>query len=100
MKKPIFREVKKILEEKINKLIDAGEIDDKLLARDTTCRAVTHREEPLLEFAGEQDVMIFVSGRKSSNGKSLFQALNNKHDKAYFIENIEEINRDWFNGAE
>ena len=99
MKKPIFREVKKILEEKINKLIDAGEIDDKLLARDTTCRAVTHREEPLLEFAGEQDVMIFVSGRKSSNGKSLFQALNKKHPRSYFIENIEEIDWDWFDGA-
>jgi 4-hydroxy-3-methylbut-2-enyl diphosphate reductase len=100
MDKQVFQHVKSVLEEKINTLIDAGVIDEKLLARDTTCRAVTHREEPMKEFATQNDVMIFVSGRRSSNGKGLFKSTKEVNPNTYFIESIEEINWDWFDGAE
>ncbi len=99
MDKQVFKQVKEVLEEKVNELIDAGVIDNKLLARDTTCRAVTHREEPMKEFATENDVMVFVSGRRSSNGKSLFKATKTVNPNTYFIESIDEINWDWFEGA-
>ncbi len=95
MDKQIFYKIKDYLESKINELVDLGEAD-KLLARDTTCRAVTSREEPLLKFAKSNDLMIFVSGKKSSNGKSLFSSLKKVQDNAHFIEDISEIDWNWF----
>ena len=98
MDKPTFYKIKDYLESQINELIDLGTAD-KLLARDTTCRAVTSREEPLLKFAKENDVMIFVSGKKSSNGKSLFNSVKKVNDNSHFIEDISEIDWAWFENA-
>jgi 4-hydroxy-3-methylbut-2-enyl diphosphate reductase len=100
MDKHLFHEVKEYLESKIKHLIDLGEIDNKLLARDTTCRAVTSREEPLLKFARNNDVIIFVSGKNSSNGKSLYSSCLKVNPKTYFIEDVSEIDWTWFDGAE
>ena len=100
MDKKLFHKIQDYLNEKINELINLGEIDEKLLARDTTCRAVTSREEPLKKFATDNDVMIFVSGKNSSNGKSLFNTCLQVNPKTYFIEDISEINDEWFAGAE
>lgn len=100
MPRPIFYEIKEYLEEQIEELIHAGEINDKLLARDTTCRAVTGREEPLIEYAKTNDVIIFVSGKKSSNGKSLYHKSKEYNPRTYFVEDIDEIDWDWFKGAE
>lgn len=100
MHKPTFYEIKEYLESKIENLIHAGEINDKLIARDTTCRAVTSRQEPLLDYARQNDVIIFVSGKKSSNGKSLYQYCKEVNDRTYFIENVEELDWDWFENAE
>lgn len=100
MHKPTFYEIKEYLESKIEDLIHAGEINDKLIARDTTCRAVTSRQEPLLEYAKQNDVLIFVSGKKSSNGKSLYQYCKEVNERTYFIENVEEIDWNWFENAQ
>ena len=96
MDKHIFNQVKDFLDDKINNMIDLGVIDNKLIGRDTTCRAVTSREEPLLEFAKENNVMIFVSGKDSSNGKSLFNSCLKVNPRTYFIEDISEIEWNWF----
>lgn len=100
MDKHQFHKVKEYLDSKIKNMIDLGEIDNKLLARDTTCRAVTSREEPLLNFALINDVVIFVSGKNSSNGKSLYQSCLKVNPKTHFIEDISEIDWSWFDGAE
>ncbi len=100
MDKHIFHDVKEYLDSKINNLIDLGEIDNKLIGRDTTCRAVTSREEPMLEFAKSNDVMIFVSGKDSSNGKSLYNSCLKVNPKTHFIEDISDIDLNWFAGAE
>ncbi len=100
MDKHLFHTVKEFLDSKINKLIDLGEIDSKLLGRDTTCRAVTSRESPLLNFAKSNDVMIFVSGKTSSNGKSLFNSSLKVNRRTYFIEDVSEIDWAWFKNAE
>lgn len=100
MDKHLFHTVKEFLDSKINELIDLGEIDSKLLGRDTTCRAVTSRESPLLNFAKSNDVMIFVSGKNSSNGKSLFNSSHNVNPRTYFIEDVSEIDWAWFDNAE
>ena len=100
MDKHIFQDVKEYLDSKISEMIDLGEITEKLLARDTTCRAVTGREEPIKQFASHNDIMIFVSGKNSSNGKGLYNSILKVNPHSYFIEDIKEIDWDWFNGAE
>jgi 4-hydroxy-3-methylbut-2-enyl diphosphate reductase len=100
MDKHIFHEIRKFLEGKINELIDLDIINEKLLSRDTTCRAVTGREEPIKQFAKDNDIMIFVSGKNSSNGKGLYNSILKVNPNSYFIEDINEIDWNWFNGAE
>ncbi|MDX9789679.1 MAG: 4-hydroxy-3-methylbut-2-enyl diphosphate reductase [Candidatus Kapabacteria bacterium] len=100
MDKHVFRQVKSYLDSKINDLIDLGEIENKLIGRDTTCRAVTSREEPLMKFADSNDVMIFVSGKNSSNGKSLYNSCLKVNSNSYFIEDIGEIDWSWFDNAD
>jgi 4-hydroxy-3-methylbut-2-enyl diphosphate reductase len=99
MDKHIFNQVKEYLESKIVNLIDLGEIENKLIGRDTTCRAVTSREEPLTQFAKSNDVMIFVSGKNSSNGKSLFNSCLKVNPRTHFIEDISEIENSWFDNS-
>ena len=84
--------------EEIKHRMQLSGIDDslKFVVNDTLCRQVSGREPQLKQFAVENDVIIFVSGRKSSNGKMLFQSCKKENSKSYFISKIEEINPKWF----
>ena len=72
----------------------------KFIIHDTLCRQVSGREPELRKFAQNHDVIIFVSGQKSSNGKMLFQACKNENSNAYFISGKEELLSSWFFNAE
>ena len=65
-------------------------------ANDSICRQVSNREPQLQRFAHENDVILFVSGKKSSNGKALYQVCLNENRRSYFIENETEMNSEWF----
>lgn len=65
-------------------------------SNDSICRQVSNREPQLQRFAQENDVILFVSGKKSSNGKALYQVCLSENPRSYFIENEEEIESDWF----
>lgn len=65
-------------------------------ANDSICRQVSNREPQLQRFSNENDVILFVSGKKSSNGKALYQVCLQENPRSYFIENETEINLDWF----
>lgn len=67
---------------------------------DTICRRVSSREGHLREFAAQHDVIIFVCGRKSSNGKVLYEICRSTNSRAYNIEEAAELQREWFEGAE
>lgn len=69
-------------------------------ANDSICRQVSNREPQLKKFAHEQDVIIFVSSKKSSNGKALYSVCKNENEQSYFIENEEELLPEWFEGAQ
>lgn len=69
-------------------------------ANDSICRQVSNREPQLKKFADEQDVIIFVSSKKSSNGKALFGVCKNENERSYFIANEEELVSEWFEGAQ
>lgn len=66
---------------------------------DTICRQVANRMPNIARFATQHDVIIFVSGRKSSNGKVLYNECKTVNPNSYHVENAEEINLDWFANA-
>ena len=66
------------------------------LVHDTLCRQVSGREPDLKEFSIRHDVIIFVSGKKSSNGKMLYNSCKDVNDSSYFISDIDEIKEEWF----
>ena len=77
----------------------AGGTLDSFDANDSICRQVSNREPALARFAAEHDVVLFVSGRKSSNGKALFSVVNGVNPRSYFIENETEVEEAWLDGA-
>ena len=70
-----------------------------LTVDDTICRRVSSRESHLRSFARSSDVIIFVCGRKSSNGKVLFEICREENPRSYNIEEASEIDPQWFDGA-
>ena len=71
----------------------------KYIVNDTLCRQVSGREPQLKQFSTLNDVVIFVSGKKSSNGKMLYQSCKNENQNSYFISDIDELKADWFLGV-
>ena len=87
------------LKEKIEERIKSakGELNEiDFNANDSICRQVSNREPQLQRFSQENDVVIFVSGKKSSNGKALFQVCLAENPRSYFVENETEIDPTWF----
>lgn len=74
--------------------------DSMLTVDDTICRRVSSREEHLREFASKHDVVIFVCGRKSSNGKVLYNICQQENERSYNIEEASELQKEWFEGVE
>ncbi len=60
-------------------------------ANDTICRQVSNRYEDLGAFAKQYDKVVFVSGKKSSNGKVLFEVCQKANAQSYFISDPAEI---------
>ncbi|GGF14756.1 4-hydroxy-3-methylbut-2-enyl diphosphate reductase [Hymenobacter cavernae] len=92
-----FYHMKQLIEERI--AAAGGELAS-FDANDSICRQVSNREPALAKFAVQHDVIVFVSGRKSSNGKALFSVVNKTNPRSYFVENEQEIDDEWFHGAE
>ncbi|MDQ3291515.1 MAG: 4-hydroxy-3-methylbut-2-enyl diphosphate reductase [Bacteroidota bacterium] len=68
-------------------------------ANDSICRQVSNREPQLTKFAAEHDVIIFVSGKKSSNGKALYAVCQANNPNSYFVENADELDPIWLEGV-
>lgn len=66
---------------------------------DTICRQVANRMRDIRQFASKHDVVLFVSGRKSSNGRVLFNACANVNPNSYHVECAAEINLKWLEKA-
>jgi 4-hydroxy-3-methylbut-2-enyl diphosphate reductase len=65
----------------------------------TICGQVSGREPRLKTFSRKNDVIIFVSGKNSSNGHMLFEVCQEENKRSYFISSPEEINPEWFTNA-
>lgn len=73
---------------------DAVRIDD------TICRQVANREQYLTDFARRFDVVIFVCGRKSSNGKVLSEVCRSANAYTHVVEEPAELDPSWFEGRQ
>jgi 4-hydroxy-3-methylbut-2-enyl diphosphate reductase len=74
------------------------DIDNRLFVNRTTCGQVSNREPHLKAFAAKHDVVIFVSGRESSNGKMLYSVCRSINHETYFISSPDELESKWFEG--
>jgi 4-hydroxy-3-methylbut-2-enyl diphosphate reductase len=99
MEKSSFFEIKSVLEERVKDFTDGGDIKDLFVTKNTLCKYVYGREDKLMEFAADNDVVLFVAGKNSSNGKSLFHICQQVNSKTYFIEDISEIDFTWLEEA-
>lgn len=66
---------------------------------DTICRQVANRMPNVSRFAARHDLVLFVCGRKSSNGKVLFNECKSVNPNSHLIESADEINMDWLEGV-
>ena len=67
---------------------------------DTICRSVANRLPSIAAFARRHDLILFVCGRKSSNGKVLYNACKQANANTHLIEGPEEIDRSWLDGIQ
>ena len=72
----------------------------EFIVTDTICRRVAGREPLLAEFARSVDVVLFVCGKKSSNGRVLSEVCRAANARCYNIEEASEIELKWFEGVE
>jgi len=101
MDKPTFYRIADLLRQRIADF-QVGTFEETALefhAKDTICGQVSGREKKLRELAAANDVMIFVAGRNSSNGKVLYEICRDANPRTHFIEHDGELERGWFEGA-
>ncbi len=67
---------------------------------DTICRQVANRMPNISQFATRHDLILFVCGRKSSNGKVLFNECVRINPNSHLIEGPEEIQDEWLSGID
>lgn len=87
-----FHKIKSVIESKM-----AENEDLSFISNDTICRQVASRGDYLPEFSRTHDIIIFVSGKKSSNGKMLHEICKKENDRSYFVSDVEDIREEWFN---
>ena len=67
---------------------------------DTICRSVANRMPNISQFAARHDLILFVCGRKSSNGKVLFNECQRINPNTHLVEGPDEIDPSWLRGVE
>ncbi len=67
---------------------------------DTICRQVANRLPNIRNFAARHDVIIFVSGLKSSNGRVLYEACKQINPHSYLVDQPAALRSDWLEGAD
>jgi len=72
----------------------------EIKANDTICRQVSNRDKELPEFVKNFDKVVFVSGKKSSNGKVLYEVCRKYNSNTYFVSNVGELNSSMFEPGE
>jgi len=94
-----FKEVERGLEKHLQK--NSGEKAYVHFRSDCTiCGQMKKRKPRLSTFARQYDVMLFVSGKNSSNGKMLYEYCKSLNPVSYWISGWEEVEKQWFDSCE
>jgi len=93
-----FYKMKDLIEERVKNAQQS--VDENFDYNDSICRQVSNREPQLRKFSKEFDVIVFVSGKKSSNGKALYGVCKQENDRSYFVENESEIEESWIRSTD
>ncbi len=89
-----FYRLRSLIEERI-KSTNGELFEPDFQANDSICRQVSNREPQMERFSKAHDVVLFVAGRKSSNGRALYQVCKAHNSRSYFIENEKEVDPTW-----
>lgn len=91
-----FYGMKALIEERIKQAKGTLEIrNEDFNANDSICRQVSNREPNMEVFSQKHDVVLFVAGKKSSNGRALYQVCLTHNPRSYFIESEKDIDLSW-----
>lgn len=85
-------------DEIIKRAKDAG--NESVTTNDTICRQVSNRAPQMRTFAKKHDVIVFVAGKKSSNGKVLYGVCKEENPRTYFMSTLDELDFSWFANAD
>jgi 4-hydroxy-3-methylbut-2-en-1-yl diphosphate reductase len=91
-----FRQISGEIRKRMAEEIPGKEPD--LVLRDSICRQVSNRSDTLKDFCNEHEVIIFVSGHHSSNGKVLFDVCKSINQDSFLVSGTEELRPEWFIG--
>ncbi len=67
---------------------------------DTICRQVANRIPNIRNFAHQHDLILFVCGRKSSNGKVLYEECRKENPSTHMVSDVSEIDAAWLAGRD
>jgi len=102
MDKETFYAIRDAIRARIRAEFEVGTFEEMAVdfhAKDTICGQVSGRDKKLREFARSNDVVLFVAGRMSSNGKVLYEIARSENPRTHFIEDESELKDEWFAGA-
>jgi 4-hydroxy-3-methylbut-2-enyl diphosphate reductase len=91
-----FQEITETIRQRMEAVTPGGKIDFRW--NDTICRQVSNRSGKLQEFAGKFEVVVFVSGKKSSNGMILYKVCKDVNPRTHLVSGMEDLRSDWFSG--
>ena len=101
MDKPTFYAIADVLRRRVAEFV-VGTFEESAIdfhAKDTICGQVSGRDQKLKEFARANDVVVFVAGKESSNGKVLFGVCREANPRTFFTEDERGLDAGWFTGA-
>ena len=84
------------IQQEIKKRIKLQKIKHQISVNNTLCSQVSSRNKELINFSRKHEVIIFVSGKKSSNGKMLYEVCKSQNENTYFVSNSDSIKKEWF----
>ncbi len=99
----LYSQTTKSLDE-FNRIIDYIQThispDATFKSFDTICRSVANRMPNISQFAAKHDLILFVCGRKSSNGKVLYNECLRVNPNTHLVEAPQEIEAAWLEGIQ
>ncbi|PLX00966.1 MAG: 4-hydroxy-3-methylbut-2-enyl diphosphate reductase [Marinilabiliales bacterium] len=94
----IFEEIQNIIKKRMAHFFKEDELP--FFVTNSICRQVSERDKAIKHFAGKHNVVVFVSGKKSSNGRMLYEICKTVNSNTYFVSDQSEIELSWFKASD